>query len=251
MNIQHYYTINKQSPVPLYFQIKETMIALIKNNTYKISEKLPTELEFCEALDISRPTIRQAFQALEKEGYIERKKAKGTFVTSPKVDGFFFQKLNSFNEEMRQLHLTPSTKVLKQEIIEADEVLADSLQIKIHNKVLHLQRLRYANEEIMVYVNTYVPISYAPSLLEYDFSKTDASLYEVFRINNTPIAYVDRVVEALNAPSHLAKLLEIKKNDAIYSITTQAYNEQGIIQEYSIAHYRGDRNKFSLRLLQK
>lgn len=251
MNIKNYYQIDKSSPVPLYFQIKETMISLIKNNTYQMGEQLPTEIEFCIALDISRPTIRQAFQALEKEGYIERKKAKGTFVRAPKVDGFFFQKLNSFNEEMKQLNLIPSTKVLTQEIIEADDFLADTLQISVHDQVLHLERLRFANDDIMVYVNTYVPIVYAPNLVDYDFAQPDSSLYDVFTQYQSPIAYVDRVVEALNADTKLANILDIKKNDAIYSITTHAYNKQDNIQEYSIAHYRGDRNKFSLRLIQR
>ncbi len=251
MNIQTYYTIDKNSPIPLYFQIKEIMIELIKNETYQPGEKLPTEAEFCQSLDISRPTIRQAFQALEKAGYIERKKAKGTFVSSPKVEGYFFQKLNSFNDEMKLLGLTPSTKLLKQCIIQADEFLSSTLQIKENDEILYLERLRYADQDIMVYVETYVPISRCPYLANYDFSQNNISLYNVFHKHNQPVAYVDRVVEAKNAEEELANVLDIRLDAAVYTITTCAYSDANQLLEYSVANYRGDRNKFSLRLVQR
>lgn len=250
--IKEMYHIDKNSPVPMYFQIKQEIIKLIKSGVYKTDEKLPTEMEFCRALDISRPTIRQALQELINEGYITRQKAKGTFVSKPKVEGFFFKQLTSYNDEMQQLGLTPSTNVLVQEVIEANIEIAEALQLNENKKVLHLARLRYADQQPMVYVHTYIPCAVFPNINEYDFSNQTASLYELMKHNyKTPIAYVDRTIEASNATNDIASLLQIEEKQAIYTITTTAYNKADQPIEYSIAKYRGDRNKFSIRLVQQ
>lgn len=249
-DIKKLYSIDKSSPVPMYFQIKQEIIKLIKNKTYCTGDQLPTELEFCEALDISRPTIRQAFQELIAEGYITRQKAKGTFVSKPKVDGFFFKRLQSYNEEMKDLGLTPSTKVLTATVEKACGIVEEKL--KTNNDVFHLERLRFADKEPMVYVHTFIPMSIYTDIDKHDFSKENTSLYDIMKNEyNHPISYVDRTIEAKNATLEIASLLNIKKGTAIYTVTTIAYDENDTPIEYSEAYYRGDRNKFSIRLVQQ
>lgn len=250
--IKKTFNVDKNSPVPMYFQIKQEIIKLIKNNTYKTGDQLPTELEFCKILDISRPTIRQAFQELINEGYITRQKAKGTFVSKPKVEGYFFKKLESYNEEMRALGLEPSTNVLHSEVEKASEEVATKLNIKEGEEVFHLVRQRFADEEPMVYVHTYLPYAPYKSIEENDFNDESISLYELMKHKyNRPIAYVDRTIEASNATNDIATLLHIEDKAAIYTITTIAHDEDDMPIEYSVARYRGDRNKFSIRLVQQ
>lgn len=251
-SIKKVFNIDKNSPVPMYFQIKQEIIKLIKNDTYKTGDQLPTELEFCNSLDISRPTIRQAFQELINEGYITRQKAKGTFVSKPKVDGYFFKKLESYNEEMRALGLEPTTNVLHCEVEKANEEIAKQLKINEGDDIFHLVRQRFADEEVMVYVHTYIPYELYKHINDFDFTDEKTSLYELMKNKyKHPIAYVDRTIEASNATSDIATLLQIEEKAAIYTITTIAYDENDIPLEYSIAKYRGDRNKFSIRLVQQ
>ena len=252
INISELFKINKDSPVPLYFQLKQAIKERIEDNTFKIDDQLPTELEFCQALDISRPTIRQALSELLNEGYISRRKAKGTFVSKPKVEGFFFKKLESYNDEMRSLGLTPKTNVLCQETIKGDDIICNNLKIKNNSKVLHLERLRYADDEVMVYVNTYVPLYLFDGIQYESFKDGYQSLYTLFKDNyQRPIAYVDRSIEAINASKKMSELLNVEKGAALYIITTIAYDCDDTPIEYSKAYYRGDRNKFSIRLVQQ
>ncbi len=251
-NIKTNFKVDKNSPVPMYFQIKQAIIKAIKNDTYKTGDQLPTELEFCNGLDISRPTIRQAFQELINEGYITRQKAKGTFVSKPKVDGFFFKKLASYNEEMQQLGLTPSTNVLVSEVEKANEEVAKQLNLEVNDPVFHLARLRYADGDAMVYVHTYVPCNKFKNIEDEDFTNMETSLYDLMKNKyHMPIAYVDRCMEANIATSDIAAMLQISEGQAIYTITTVAYNESDEPTEYSIAKYRGDRNRFTIRLVQQ
>ncbi len=246
--IAKHFMIQKNSPIPLYFQLKAQLLELLKEGVFQPGDKLPTEAEFCELLDISRPTVRQAFLELINEGYINRMKAKGTFVSQPKIEGFFFQKLSSFDEEMRSLHLTPSTSVLTSEVIATPEicqkVFANSEQ------VFHLERLRYADEQPMVLVHTYIPYERFSGIEKVDFESV--SLYDVMAHDyDTSIIYVDRSVEARLAPMCEAKLLEIDPKQALMHVKTIAYNKDDQPMELSIADYRGDRNQFKMRLMNR
>lgn len=71
--------LQKNSPVPLYHQLKEILLTFIKSYPEGIS--LPTENEMCEHFQISRPTVRQAMKELESDGLLHRIKAKGTFIS--------------------------------------------------------------------------------------------------------------------------------------------------------------------------
>lgn len=247
-NIAKHFHISKNSPVPLYFQLKAQLLDLLKEGVFQPGDKLPTEVEFCELLDISRPTVRQAFMELINEGYINRMKAKGTFVAEPKIEGFFFQKLSSFDQEMRSLHLTPSTSVLVGEVITAPEICREVFDQS--ERVFHLERLRYANDQPMVLVNTYVPYQRFPGIEQVDFEAT--SLYDVMEQSyDTPIIYVDRSVEARLAPTREAKLLGIDAKQALMHVKTTAYNKDDQPMEFSIADYRGDRNQFKMRLMNR
>lgn len=78
------FKLDKNIPIPLYYQLKQQIIREITNNRLKPGDSIPTEEEFSRALNISRPTIRQALGELVNEGYIYRLKGKGTFVSPPK-----------------------------------------------------------------------------------------------------------------------------------------------------------------------
>lgn len=251
-HLKQIFKIDKQSPVPMYFQIRKEIIKAIKSGVYKVGDRLPTELEFCNELDISRPTIRQAFQELINEGYITRKKAKGTFVCKPKVEGYFFKKLESYNDEMRALQLTPRTEVVTSEVIPAEADIRECLQLPEGASVFHLVRLRFADEEPMVYVHTYIPYDRFLHIEKKDFADNEVSLYDVMKHDyHMSISYVDRTIEASNATLPLADMLDIAEGQAIYTITTLAYDEEDTPLEYSVANYRGDRSKFTIRLVQQ
>lgn len=251
-NIKKVIKIDRTSPVPMYYQIYKSIVKLIKNGTFAIGEQIPTEMDLCVELDVSRPTVRQALQELINGGYVIRKKAKGTFVCKPKVEGYFFRKLESYNEEMKALHLIPSTIVEVQEVIQGEEEVVQNLKLEEGQNVLHLLRLRFADHEPMVYVHTYVPCFLFPGIEAVDFSSEEISLYDhIMRHYQTRIAYVDRSIEAMNASVELADKLELMEGQAIYTVTTIAYSNDDVPVEYSIAYYRGDRNKFTIRLLHR
>ncbi|NSW90873.1 MAG: GntR family transcriptional regulator [Firmicutes bacterium] len=73
--------IEKGSSIPLYMQVKNLIINQIRTGDLKAGDIIPAELELCKMYGISRFPVRQAMTELVDEGYVERTRGKGTFVS--------------------------------------------------------------------------------------------------------------------------------------------------------------------------
>ncbi|BCJ86426.1 GntR family transcriptional regulator [Effusibacillus dendaii] len=74
------FPIVRKNGIPLYVQVKESVLAEIKSGQWKAGDKLPTERELSEKLNVSRNTVSQAYQELEAEGVLTSIQGRGTFV---------------------------------------------------------------------------------------------------------------------------------------------------------------------------
>ncbi|MGX8797049.1 GntR family transcriptional regulator [Fusibacter sp. JL298sf-3] len=157
--------IDKRSRVPLYAQLMDAIIEKIENKTLLTGAQLMSEREMCAYYDVSRSTVRQAIQALEREGYIESVHGKGTFVSDHKMT----QNLStfySFTEEMKHQGKVPSSRVLQYHIIQADKHLSSKIGVSEKAPVIRFERLRLANGEPMMLETTYLPEVYFKSLTQ-------------------------------------------------------------------------------------
>ena len=67
-------------PATLHGRTEERLRKYLTSGKIAVGDKLPPELELCGRLDVSRNTLRTALHALEREGYLMRKKRVGTVV---------------------------------------------------------------------------------------------------------------------------------------------------------------------------
>lgn len=240
-------TINKSIPIPLYFQLKSILLEYITEHHHDHDAPIPTEVEIGRHFGISRPTVRQAINALVVEGYLYRVKGKGTFIARPKIRQEFLQALESYNVEMRKKGLEPLTKVLGLEVAPCDEKTAGVLQLNTGDRVIRLSRLRYAGGEPIVFVVTYLPYEKCPDLVDRDLES--GSIYEILENDcKLAISRASRSLESILADDFEAKLLNIEKGAPIQYFETVAYLADDTPVEYSLAKYRGDRNKFTFEL---
>ena len=238
-------TLNKNIPVPLYYQLKEILLDVIQNA--KEGDPFPTEIDLCEQFDISRTTVRQAMNELVSEGYLQRMKGKGTFVAEPKVKQDFFIALTSFNEEMQRQGLVPRTKVLELKRVTADAKIAKALNVPAGIDVVKLVRLRSVNDKVVLLLMTFLPDDKFPGILSMDFE--NKPLYQTVEEDfGYVIERATRRIEARKASKYEAQLLEIEEEEPILFVETIAYLNDGTPFEYSFSRYRGDRSEFSLEL---
>lgn len=64
----------------------ENLKELILSGEMKVGDKLPTEKEICNMLNISRSTVREAFRVLQAMGFVEMRRGRGAFVAKVTED---------------------------------------------------------------------------------------------------------------------------------------------------------------------
>jgi GntR family transcriptional repressor for pyruvate dehydrogenase complex len=74
--------LQKVNQIRTFEHASDQIRTLIKNRQILPGEKLPTEQELCEALNIGRSSIREALRVLEAEGLIEVRRGSGAYITS-------------------------------------------------------------------------------------------------------------------------------------------------------------------------
>lgn len=72
--------ISNSSSVPIYEQIKNSIIEQIMNDELKEDEAIPSIRNLAQDIKISVMTVKKAYDELENEGYIISRQGKGTFV---------------------------------------------------------------------------------------------------------------------------------------------------------------------------
>lgn len=72
--------LEKNSPKPLYQQLKDILVDAIDSEKWKANEKIPSENELSSIYGLSRMTVRSVLTDLVKEGLLYRVQGKGTFV---------------------------------------------------------------------------------------------------------------------------------------------------------------------------
>ena len=72
--------LNYKEARPLYEQIKESIRKMVISNAFLADEKLPSVREMASQLAVNPNAIERAYQELEQDGYVYRRKDEGTFV---------------------------------------------------------------------------------------------------------------------------------------------------------------------------
>lgn len=235
--------LNKNTPVPLYYQLETLILEEIENGSYPPGSMIPTEKELSQMFDISRTTVRQAIASLVQKDRLYRTKSKGTFVAHPKTSQDFMRTIMSYDEDVRAAGRVPSTEMLKMEVVELYEEIAVDMGLEPGTKVIFLYRKRMVDGQPFVRVKTYLPYDKCKFILNHDFAKE--SLYDVLsQSKDTHIVKIVRTCEARSANSEDVNILDVKRGRPIHYFTSMGYNQAGDIIEYSLARYRGDESKF-------
>lgn len=238
-------TVDKTSRLPLYYQLMDIIIDMIEKEDLKEDEQLPSERELCEIYDISRSTVRQAIQELEKEGYIYRVHGKGTFVSREKFSQELF-KFYSFTEEMKKIGKTPSSTVLNFEIVEANEKIARKMKINPREKVYVFTRLRLANNEAMMLETSHVPYDRFPGITKEKLENN--AMYDIFtKEYDAVFTGAEEIFQSVLTREDEAKLLEYFIGMPSMMIERITY-EKDLIIEYTKSIARGDRFKYHVYL---
>ncbi len=240
-------SIDKSTPVPMYYQLKNIILKAIKDESLKPGDMIPTELEFSDMFNISRTTIRQAIGELVTEGYLYRIKSKGTFVAKPKVQQAFVSRIKASHELVREQNLIPATEILELKEASAPIEAAAILGIKEGARTAKMVRLRYVNGEPIIFSESYLPLPLCADILNTNME--ECGLYQFLdKKDETRAVRSTRSMTAIVAGKYEAAIMHIPKGAPIQLTKSVSYNKSDLPVEYTISKFRGDRNEFVVEL---
>ncbi len=239
--------LDKDSPVPLYHQLKSVLLERVRTGYWKNNDQLPTEDALGAEFGVSKATVRQALHALAQAGVVRREQGRGTFVTEPKIQ-FGPRSLKSFTHEMQEMGTPAGSRVLEQRLVPANEEIALKLQVAPGTELFLLQRLRLAGGEPMGIQTVHMPADLVPGILEVNFET--ASLYETLetRFNLAP-DHATQTHYAVAAGPAEAALLDVPVGSPALGGERLTFVRSGRPLELTYSLMRGDRYQIRLKLV--
>lgn len=227
--------LNKNSTIPLYRQLSTWLASQIQTGEYKTGERLPSERDLSEQFSVSRITARQAIEALLESGLVYREQGRGTFVAEPRMR--HLEGMTSFTEDMIARGYQPSSKVITQQLLPADNDLQNTLKINSADQALHLVRLRLADGKPVALQSSYISRKLCPGIENEDFSSQ--SLFAILREKYYVYpSWTEVFIEALPATSEEAHLLEMKPGEPLLIVRGKTFTDSFEIVEDVRTTYR-------------
>ena len=237
-------TLDRESPVPAYFQIKSHIERLIEQKKLLPGDRLPSERDFCDRLPVSRMTYRQALTTLKHSGLLVQQQGRGTFVAPHKV-GLATMDVLSFSEAISGQGLMPGARTLKKRLLKpAPPEITHELGLDAGTPVVTLTRIRLAEGVPVLLETSWLDASRFGDLMQVDL--TDRSLYHILEERfHTSIARRREIIEALAADERLARLLDVEPGSPVIRNTGYNYDDADHVVEYVISYYRADKARFT------
>lgn len=242
-------TLDRASPVPLYFQVAQALQAAIEAGTLPPGSRLDNEIQLADELGLSRPTMRRAMEYLVGKGLIVRRRGIGTIVVQPKVRRPL--QLSSLYEDLRAGGQDPTTSVLSLEVVAGPPEVAEALRLDPGTPVHRLLRLRRASGRPIALMTNYLPVTF-PGLGDDELTVEQlegAGLYQVLRAAGIHLHAADQTISARKATAEESRVLHEPRGAALLTMQRVAYDDRGRAVEYGTHVYAASRYSFSLSML--
>lgn len=237
-------TVDRTSPIPLYFQIAEQLERAIDSGLLAPGARLAGEVELAERLAVSRPTLRKAIERLTAQGLLVRKRGVGTVVVPRRVRRPIA--LTSLYDDLCEAERAPVTRVLTIAAEPASPHVAVALAVAEGSPVVSVERLRYADHLPLAVMHNYLP----DGLIELSGPRLHtAGLYELLRAAGHHPQVADQTIGARTATAREVRLLCAARGATVLTMTRTAYDSTGRALEYGTHAYLAERYSFEMNLV--
>ena len=194
-----------------YLQVEQYIRKKIEKGSLKIGDQIPTEEQLCQRFGFSRMTVNKALNRLCEQGYIERTKGKGSFVSSPHVSKII-EIASSFTEDMANIGMVAGSKLISYEVKPAKDYPDIKKKLKLHDDdfIHYFVRLRTGNDIPVAISYTYVSAKIVPAI-------------EIKYLNSSFYKYLDEI--------NLKKII----NSMTFSATLPTEEQKKLLKADNIA----------------
>jgi DNA-binding GntR family transcriptional regulator len=227
--------IDRASPVPLYHQLAEQLIAAISDGTLRPGDPFENEQAMSDRLSLSRPTVRRAISELVNKGLLVRRRGIGTTVANQMVHRK--AELTSLYDDLEREGRTPRTDVLSLNCEAHDDRAAEALGLPPGTPVVAIVRLRYAGDAPLAIMRNWLP----PAMNDLTAEALEKEgLYALLRARGIRPSVARQRIGARNATAEERRTLQLTKAEPLVTMTRSAYDADGIPVEFGDHCYRAD-----------
>lgn len=235
--------IQEDSPLPLYYQVQLVLEQLIDSSYFAQNANFYSEEEIAERLGVSRPTVNRAMRALVEEGYVQRQRGKRARIQVPEaVPLVFMGELLSFGAMLSRLGKSFETKLLMRREDDPPSRVAQGLRLQEGERVVHLRRLRFVEDEPVLLVDSYLSATRFGQLLQVPSSAFRTDLFTLLHdLFGVTIEKAEREVRASHVPLEDAQVLDSAPWEVCLRLQGIEFSSLGEPIEYFDSRIKGSR----------
>jgi GntR family transcriptional regulator len=234
--------LSRDRGMMLHAQISHWLIGQLSDGRVAVGARLPGERSLASYLGVSRMTLRQALDELERAGFVTRNRGRGggAVVASPRVE-CDLSGLPGFSHQVRESNLAAGSRVLVAELAEAAGSVAKALGLSVGSPVYRIERIRLANGAPLAIERSVFPAGLCAGMLD---RPLEGSLYELLAELGLEPHSAREKLQSVGASETDADLLEVGVGDPVTMVERVASTSSGAPVEFSIDMFRGDRVQF-------
>ncbi len=234
--------VNKNSMVPIYYQIQDQIREKIENEKLIPGTKLPSERELSSKLDVNRATVRKAMRGLITEGLCTKKVGKGIFIDDEKIT-MNLHNTSGTTSFIKKLGLEIETNLISKKIIDGDKKINTILDNEGH-KLLFIKRVRYIDNEPLMLEKTYLPLKRFDGIEDENFNQ---SLYKILEEKyDIEPNFARGTLNVKTAKDEESQLLNLQLNSALVEKEVTVFDQNRLPIEYNKTYYRSDKFSFTI-----
>ena len=223
---------------PRYVQVYTALKDWIHQGAYAPGGRLPSEPELCELFAVSRITVRAAVEMLEKQGLVERKQGRGTFVAEGVDSAPSRGDFSELVRRLRQLDARSAMQDVRIEHVAADDALARDLHLPVGADVLQASFVRVRDDAPIGYTTLAISGQLGVELTTADLTLGPAPT--LLQGKGFEILGAHQLSCATLADSRLAGLLKTTVGAPLVHVRLQVLDLSSRPIELLSAYYRAD-----------
>jgi GntR family transcriptional regulator len=203
--------------------------------------KIPAERDLATQYQVSRQTVREALDELERAGLVTRRHGSGTYVMPRRLEQSLLSHF-SIVESLRSTGAKVGTEVLEQTTVEALPAIARELALPAGSRVLELERLRTVDGAPFMLERTWLPLRRLAGIADADL--TEEGLYALLRrrFGVVLVRAVESLEPVLLRPEEARHLQDEPRRPALMLLRT-TYDTADQPIETARAILRADRSR--------
>jgi GntR family transcriptional regulator len=241
--------MNEALPLPKYHQVYLVLREQLAEGRFAAG--VPGEMHLMKEFGVARVTVRRALEQLVAEGLISRRPGRGTVAlkapASPAGRAAPERaQLTGLLENIVNMGLRTSVKVLQCEVMPAPEAVASRLDLTAGEPVQKAVRVRSSREGPLSYITTYVPQRYAARFGRRELAKKPILM--LLEDAGVEIGRAEQSISARLADATVARSLGVEVGSALLAVQRLVFDVDERPVQWLQGLYRPDRYRYEMQL---